>query len=140
MVAKEIKLGIKDLHSFSTKIDWYCCWASDWYGFDGWSATFKNKQLVCVLSFAMFLSYWLLSKYFFWIIIVNPCETLLLTESMTGQEAAKLIVYFDSAVGSTGDIFTKLDGNPRGWVADSVLGVSGKSIKFVVSGEMVKDL
>ena len=45
---------------------------------------------------------------------MNPSETLLVIESMTGQEAAKLIVYFDSAVGITGDIFTKLDGNPRG--------------------------
>ena len=48
---------------------------------------------------------------------------------MTGQEVAKLTVYFDVPVGITADIFTKLDGFPRGGVADSILGVSGKSIK-----------
>ena len=49
---------------------------------------------------------------------------------MTGQEAAKLTIYFDAPVGITADIFTKLDGVPRGGVADSILGVSGKSIKL----------
>ena len=59
---------------------------------------------------------------------------------MTGQEAAKLAVYFDSAVGITRESFTILDVDSRGGAADSVLGVSTKSIKFVGTGEMVKDL
>ena len=45
---------------------------------------------------------------------MNPSETLLVIEYMTGQEAAKVTVYFDAAVGITGDIFTKLDGDPKG--------------------------
>ena len=43
---------------------------------------------------------------------MNPCETLLLIESMTGQEAAKQTVSFDSAVDITGEIFTKHDDDP----------------------------
>ena len=65
---------------------------------------------------------------------MNPSETLLVIESMTGQEVAKLTVYFDVPVDITADIFTKLDGVPRGGVADSILGVSGKSIKVFGTG------
>ena len=61
----------------------------------------------------MFLSCWLL-------LIVNPSETLLVIESMTGKEAAKLAVYFDSAVDITGESFTILDGDSRGGAADSL--------------------
>lgn len=59
---------------------------------------------------------------------------------MTGQEAAKLTASFDSAVGITGAILTKLDGDSRGGAAVSVRGVSGKPIKFVGTGEKVNDL
>ena len=59
---------------------------------------------------------------------------------MTGQEAAKLTASFDSAVGITGAILTKLDGDSRGGAAVSVRGVSEKPIKFVCTGEKVKDL
>ena len=51
---------------------------------------------------------------------MNPSETLLLIESMTGQEAAKLALYFDSAVDITGESFTILDGDSRGGAADSL--------------------
>ena len=71
---------------------------------------------------------------------MNPSETLLVIDSMTGQEAAKLTASFDSAVGITGAILTKLDGDSRGGAAVSVRGVSGKPIKFVGTGEKVKDL
>ena len=71
---------------------------------------------------------------------MNSYETLLVIDSMSGQKAAKLTVSFDSAVGVAGDIFIKHDGDSRGGVADSVLGESGMSIKFVGAGEMVKDL
>ena len=59
---------------------------------------------------------------------------------MTGQEAAKLTASLDSAVDNTGAILTKLDGDSRGGAAVSVRGVSGKPIKFVGTGEKVKDL
>ena len=51
---------------------------------------------------------------------MNPSETLLVIESMTGKEAAKLAVYFDSAVDITGESFTILDGDSRGGPADSL--------------------
>lgn len=67
-------------------------------------------------------------------------ETLLVVDAMTGQEAASLTVAFDSAVGLTGAILTKMDGDSRGGAAVSVRGVSGKPIKFVGTGERTADL
>lgn len=71
---------------------------------------------------------------------VNPDETLLVVDAMTGQEAASLTAAFDSAVGLTGAILTKMDGDSRGGAAVSVRGVSGKPIKFVGTGERTADL
>ena len=59
---------------------------------------------------------------------------------MTGQEAASLTAAFDSAVGITGAVLTKMDGDSRGGAAVSVRGVSGKPIKFVGTGEKTADL
>lgn len=70
----------------------------------------------------------------------NPSETLLIVDAMTGQEAASLTAAFDSAVGLTGAILTKMDGDSRGGAAVSVRGVSGKPIKFVGTGEKTADL
>ena len=71
---------------------------------------------------------------------VSPSETLLVVDAMTGQEAASLTASFDAAVGITGAILTKLDGDSRGGAAVSVRGVSGKAIKFVGTGEKISDL
>jgi signal recognition particle subunit SRP54 len=71
---------------------------------------------------------------------VNPDETLLVVDAMTGQEAASLTAAFDNAVGLTGAILTKMDGDSRGGAAVSVRGVSGKPIKFVGTGEKTPDL
>eukprot|EP00980_Cylindrotheca_fusiformis_P030834 scaffold25500_cov132-Cylindrotheca_fusiformis.AAC.2 len=71
---------------------------------------------------------------------VQPDETLLVVDAMTGQEAASLTAAFDSAVGLTGAVLTKLDGDSRGGAAVSVRGVSGKPIKFVGTGERTRDL
>mmetsp|Transcript_5899 Transcript_5899/g.8667 ORF Transcript_5899/g.8667 Transcript_5899/m.8667 type:complete len:586 (-) Transcript_5899:22-1779(-) len=71
---------------------------------------------------------------------VNPDETLLVVDAMTGQEAASLTASFDAAVGLTGAILTKMDGDSRGGAAVSVRGVSGKPIKFVGTGEKTPDL
>lgn len=70
----------------------------------------------------------------------KPDETLLIVDAMTGQEAASLTAAFDSAVGLTGAILTKMDGDSRGGAAVSVRGVSGKPIKFVGVGERTADL
>lgn len=72
--------------------------------------------------------------------VSNAVETLLIVDAMTGQEAASLTAAFDSAVGLTGAILTKLDGDSRGGAAVSVRGVSGRPIKFVGTGEKTEDL
>jgi signal recognition particle subunit SRP54 len=71
---------------------------------------------------------------------LKPAETLLIVDAMTGQEAASLTAAFDSAIGLTGAILTKMDGDSRGGAAVSVRGVSGKPIKFVGTGETTADL
>ncbi|MBZ8179254.1 signal recognition particle protein [Oscillatoria salina] len=71
---------------------------------------------------------------------VQPDETLLVVDAMTGQEAANLTLTFHDQIGITGAILTKLDGDTRGGAALSVRGVSGKPIKFVGVGEKVEAL
>lgn len=72
--------------------------------------------------------------------VANPSETLLIVDAMTGQEAASLTAAFNDAVGLSGAILTKMDGDSRGGAAVSVRGVSGKPIKFIGIGEKVADL
>lgn len=72
--------------------------------------------------------------------VSNPSETLLIVDAMTGQEAASLTAAFNDAVGLSGAILTKMDGDSRGGAAVSVRGVSGKPIKFMGIGEKVADL
>jgi signal recognition particle subunit SRP54 len=71
---------------------------------------------------------------------INPDEVLLVVDSMIGQEAADLTRVFDSKVGITGAILTKLDGDSRGGAALSIRRVSGKPIKFIGIGEKVEAL
>ncbi|KAA8494684.1 Signal recognition particle protein [Porphyridium purpureum] len=71
---------------------------------------------------------------------VTPDEILLVVDAMTGQEAANLTRAFNDAVGITGAILTKLDGDTRGGAALSVKQVSGRPIKFVGVGEKVEKL
>jgi signal recognition particle subunit SRP54 len=66
---------------------------------------------------------------------VEPSDTLLVVDAMTGQEAAGLVKQFNDAVALTGAILTKLDGDSRGGAALSVREVSGAPIKFVGTGE-----
>jgi signal recognition particle subunit SRP54 len=72
--------------------------------------------------------------------VSRPDETLLVVDAMMGQEAASLTAAFDQAVGLTGAILTKMDGDSRGGAAVSVRGVSGKPVKFVGTGERTADL
>ncbi|HBE19021.1 MAG TPA: signal recognition particle protein [Cyanobacteria bacterium UBA11149] len=72
--------------------------------------------------------------------IVQPDETLLVVDSMTGQEAANLTRTFHEQIGITGAILTKLDGDTRGGAALSVRRISGQPIKFVGVGEKVEAL
>ena len=71
---------------------------------------------------------------------IQPNDTLLVVDSMTGQEAANLTHTFQEEIGITGAILTKLDGDTRGGAALSVRQVSGQPIKFVGTGEKVEAL
>ncbi|MBD2439278.1 signal recognition particle protein [Nostoc sp. FACHB-110] len=71
---------------------------------------------------------------------VQPDETLLVVDAMTGQEAANLTRTFHEEIGITGAILTKLDGDSRGGAALSVRQISGAPIKFVGIGEKVEAL
>lgn len=71
---------------------------------------------------------------------IQPHETLLVVDAMTGQEAANLTKTFQEKIGITGAILTKLDGDTRGGAALSVRQVSGQPIKFVGVGEKVEAL
>ncbi|MBD2204897.1 signal recognition particle protein [Calothrix sp. FACHB-1219] len=71
---------------------------------------------------------------------VQPQETLLVVDSMTGQEAANLTRTFHEEIGITGAILTKMDGDSRGGAALSVRQISGAPIKFVGVGEKVEAL
>ena len=71
---------------------------------------------------------------------IQPHETLLVVDAMTGQEAANLTRSFHEEIGITGAILTKLDGDTRGGAALSVRRISGQPIKFVGVGEKVEAL
>jgi signal recognition particle subunit SRP54 len=71
---------------------------------------------------------------------IQPHETLLVVDAMTGQEAANLTRTFHEQIGITGAILTKLDGDTRGGAALSVRRVSGQPIKFIGVGEKVDAL
>ena len=71
---------------------------------------------------------------------VAPQEILLVVDAMTGQDAVNVASSFDEALGITGVILTKLDGDTRGGAALSVRAVTGKPIKFAGMGEKIEDL
>ena len=66
---------------------------------------------------------------------VNPAEILLVVDAMTGQDAVNAASAFDNALGITGVMLTKLDGDARGGAALSIASVTGKPIKFIGTGE-----
>jgi len=68
---------------------------------------------------------------------VTPREVLLVADAMTGQDAVRIAQGFHDALGITGVILTKLDGDARGGAALSIYGVTGAPIKYVGIGERV---
>ena len=64
-----------------------------------------------------------------------PRETLLVADAATGQQAVSVANHFDEAVGITGIILTKLDGDARGGAALSMRAVTGKPITYIGEGE-----
>lgn len=66
---------------------------------------------------------------------VQPVETLLVADAMTGQEAVHVADGFKARVRLTGLILTKMDGDARGGAAISMRSVTGVPIKFIGTGE-----
>lgn len=71
---------------------------------------------------------------------VQPHETLLVLDAMTGQDAVNAATEFHKAVGVDGVVLTKLDGDARGGAILSVRQVTGKPVKFVGIGEKLDAL
>ncbi len=72
--------------------------------------------------------------------VLDPREILLVADAMTGQEAVRIAEGFDGALGVTGFVLTKMDGDARGGAALSIHGVTGKPMKFVGTGEGIDAL
>lgn len=71
---------------------------------------------------------------------ILPAEKLLVIDSMIGQEAANIAAAFNTQIGITGIILTKLDGDARGGAALSVVEEVQKPIKLIGIGEKLDDL
>ena len=72
--------------------------------------------------------------------ITNPHETLLVVDSLTGQDAVNVAQSFAGEVTLTGVILTRMDGDARGGAALSMRHVTGKPIKFAGTGEKLDAL
>src|SRR6478609_7117445 len=70
----------------------------------------------------------------------NPAETLLVVDSLTGQDAVNVAKGFGGEVDLTGVILTRMDGDARGGAALSMRAVTGKPIKFAGVGEAIDKL
>ncbi len=71
---------------------------------------------------------------------VNPVETLLVVDAMTGQDAVTTATAFNEAVSITGIVMTRLDGDSRGGAALSMRAVTGAPIKLAGMGEKLDAL
>lgn len=67
--------------------------------------------------------------------VAKPDEILLVADGMTGQDAVRIAQGFDEALGLTGVILTKMDGDARGGAALSIYGTTKKPIKYIGTGE-----
>ena len=71
---------------------------------------------------------------------VNPVETLLVADAMTGQDAVNTARNFQDQIGLTGIVLTRMDGDARGGAALSMRAVTGVPIKVVGTGEKIDAL
>ncbi len=71
---------------------------------------------------------------------INPNEILLVADAMTGQDAVNIAERFNTDIGLTGVVLTKLDGDARGGAVLSIKAVTGKPIKFIGTGEKLDAL
>jgi signal recognition particle subunit SRP54 len=71
--------------------------------------------------------------------VVQPHNTLLVVDAMTGQEAVNVAEAFHASIGLDGVVLTKIDGDARGGAALSVKEVVGKPILFAGTGEKLDE-
>ena len=71
---------------------------------------------------------------------LQPQETILVADSLTGQDAANIAKSFNEAVTITGSILTRIDGDGRGGAALSIKSITGAPIKFIGTGEKIEQL
>ncbi|HXZ67040.1 MAG TPA: signal recognition particle protein [Alphaproteobacteria bacterium] len=72
--------------------------------------------------------------------IAKPVETLLVADSLTGQDAVKTASTFNERIGITGIMLTRVDGDGRGGAALSMRAVTGRPIKLLGTGEKLDGL
>ncbi len=72
--------------------------------------------------------------------IANPVETLLVADSLTGQDAVNTARIFNERIGLTGIVLTRIDGDGRGGAALSMRAVTGRPIKLLGTGEKLDGL
>ena len=72
--------------------------------------------------------------------LVNPHETLLVADALTGQDAVNIAKSFNDRLAVTGIILTRVDGDGRGGAALSMRAVTGAPIKFLGAGEKLDAL
>ncbi len=72
--------------------------------------------------------------------LIEPNEVLLVADAATGQQAVSVAKTFNEAIGVTGLIMTKLDGDARGGALLSMKQVTGCPVKFVGVGEKIDQL
>ena len=72
--------------------------------------------------------------------IAQPRETLLVVDGLTGQDAVNVATEFNTKVGISGVILTRMDGDGRGGAALSMRAITGKPIRFVGLGEKMDAL
>ncbi len=70
----------------------------------------------------------------------EPQETLLVADSMTGQNAVDIAKEFDARLQLSGIILSKFDSDARGGAALSLKSITGKPIKFIGTGEKLEDI
>jgi len=71
--------------------------------------------------------------------LANPLETLLVADSLTGQDAVNIAREFHEKINVTGIILTRIDGDGRGGAALSMRAVTGQPIKFMGTGEKLDE-
>ena len=72
--------------------------------------------------------------------IADPCEIILVVDSMVGQDAINVAKAFNDLLEIDSVLLTKLDGDTRGGAALSIRAVTGKPIKYIGTGEKLDDI